>query len=128
MRFDCGVLTLAISFYGLNRAAKNQLYIPSSPLTSILYYHFNDYLGAIVFAVYVNLLLRAVGWKPIQRLRPLLFLALLCSVFWEGLAPLFLSYSTADWRDCIAYLFGFLTYWLLCRIKPEAPPAPPDGP
>lgn len=38
-----------------------------------------------------------------------------CSLCWEGIAPTILSYSTADWRDCIAYLLGMLTYWALFK-------------
>ena len=77
--------------------------------------HFNDYLGGIVFISYVNLLMVRGERKTFTTFPWMLCWSGVCSLCWEGIAPTILSYSTADWRDCIAYLLGMLTYWALFK-------------
>lgn len=108
---------LRLTIYGLNRGSRKLFDISVSWLKLILRNHLNDYLGAVVFAAYFNLLLSLAGRPRVERLPFFLALGLLCSAAWELLAPLVLTYSTADWIDCIAYFLGFLTYWLLNCVR-----------
>ena len=77
--------------------------------------HFNDYLGSIAFLAYTNIIISHANNKlpKIEKIVPILCCGIVCSVFWEGLMPKVLSYSTADFFDCIAYLFGAMTYWVI---------------
>lgn len=82
--------------------------------------HFNDYVGGIAFSAYVNLALWfGSGWnRRLCRAYQFILLSLMCSAVWEGIAPLFLKNSTADWLDAAAYLLGALTYYALNRTPP----------
>lgn len=83
--------------------------------------HFNDYLGGIAFAAYLNLVISFSRWPHLRLHTPLQFAAagLLCGLVWEGITPLFLSSSTGDWLDVAAYVLGMLTYWLLWARREE---------
>lgn len=112
--FNLCVASAAFSLYIVNRFSR---LFPSIPyLGHIFRNHFNDYLGAVLFIAYVNLLLLAGRRTPCTYLPGLAFWALLCSLTWEGLAPLLLPFSTADWWDCLAYCLGMFTYWCLLRL------------
>ena len=105
----------------MNQQIKYQVETPV--LGYLLRCHFNDYLGGIAFAAYLNLVISLSRW-PHRRLRhPLQFVAagLLCALVWEGITPLFLPSSTGDWLDAVAYVLGMLTYWLLCARRSERP-------
>ena len=124
-RRDLILFCAPFAFYAVNEQIK---YRVSAPLLGyLLRCHFNDYLGGIAFAAYLNLVISFSKW-PHRRLRsPLQFIAagLLCSVAWELITPLFLPSSTGDWLDVIAYVLGMLTYWLLAGRRA---PQPPDSP
>ena len=110
---DLPIVAVALVLYCINRFTTH--------LSSLAWagpffrFHFNDYLGAIVFACYVNILLAVCRRPKLTRLLPLMALGGLCSLCWEGLAPLVLTYSTGDWLDCAAYLLGCMTYWGLIQ-------------
>ncbi len=70
-------------------------------------------LGTVLFSAYWNLLLLWKGFRPWRRLGQLLLIGCLCAAVWEGVMPLLLPYSTADWLDCIAYLCGAALYRLI---------------
>lgn len=91
--------------------------MPDNGLGSILKYQFHDYLGAILLLAYTNILIFfcAAPCGRIQTLSSTLLMGVVCAFAWEGIAPLVLAYSTADWRDCLAYLCGSVSYWILCR-------------
>lgn len=118
---DVAILTGAMSLYALNRFVWKHR--ASDALWGrILCFHFNDYLGAIVFLTYVNLLIAHVSpsARRVAGFRPTLLCALLCSVFWEGLFPLLAAYSTADIWDCVAYVLGGATYHVITRFAEKA--------
>ena len=100
--------------YLLNRFFLKQLEIEGL-LYEIVQWHLNDYLGEIVFLCYVNILMRSGGYKRIIKLPAVLFMVLLTCITWEYIMPCFLEYSTADIKDCFAYLLGGLTYWTFQR-------------
>ena len=79
--------------------------------------HFGDICGGLLFPAYANVICMASG-SSFRADSPgkLLLLGLLCAMFWEGLAPLLLSYSVADVSDCLCYLIGCQIYGLLKRL------------
>ena len=79
--------------------------------------HFSDYLASTLMLAYTNVLISIIK-GPTYRLTKfshIIGIGLLCCFFWEGLSPQLLPRSTADWLDCIAYIFGAITYWVICE-------------
>lgn len=110
------IILIALSIYTINRFTSLFSSIPY--VGYVFRYHFNDYLGAIVFISYVNILLIRKNFQTFTTVPALLFWGAVCSIFWEGIAPCFLSYSTPDWLDYIAYFLGMFTYgWILRGIS-----------
>lgn len=107
------IIAISLAFYCVNRFSN--LLKSVSCVGFIFRNHFNDYLGGIVFISYVNLLMVRGERKTFTTFPWMLCWSGVCSLCWEGIAPTILSYSTADWRDCIAYLLGMLTYWALFK-------------
>ena len=102
---------VSLPLYGINRFSNLFKSLPY--IGTIFRNHFNDYLGAIIFMAFVNLLMIS-NRKPAFKTFPwMLFWGSICSVAWEGITPMFLPYSTADWLDCVAYYLGTVTYWIL---------------
>lgn len=86
----------------------------SLPFQAFWQNHFNDFLGGLLFPIYVNLLCLLLRHNPIiKTLLSALALEILCSVFWEAVAPMVLLYSTADLIDCFCYMLGGLTFWII---------------
>ena len=103
---------IPILIYFINEQFKYNADIPY--LGAILRYHFNDYLGGVSIVAYVNLVLslkRGQPWRLHSIVACLVFV-LFCSLCWELITPIFLTSSTGDWLDVIAYCLGALTYWL----------------
>ncbi len=110
---DLLIIAVALVLYCINRFTA----YPSSLawVGPIFRFHFNDYLGAIVFLGYTNILCAVCRRPKLTKLLPLTALGGLCSLFWEGLAPLVFARSTGDCLDCVAYLLGCVTYWGLIQ-------------
>ncbi len=117
---DIVILILcATAFY-----ANSYIVIPhflSDDTENILAYlfqcHFNDCLGGIAFLAYVNLLISLV--KPevrFKKLTSMLVFILLCGLFWEYVAPLFVTGSVSDLLDLVAYIAGAFAYWLVYKF------------
>lgn len=111
---DLPIAFVSLALYGINRFTT--CFSSLAWVGPIFRFHFNDYLGAIVFLCYVNILFAACRRPRLVKLPPLMALGGLCSLFWEGLAPRVFPRSTGDWLDCAAYLLGCVTYWVLIRI------------
>ena len=79
--------------------------------------HFNDYLGGISFAAYLNFILSLSNWTSFQltKIHHFLVAGLFCGICWEVITPLFIKTSTGDAWDIIAYILGMLTYWYYGR-------------
>lgn len=103
-----------LTIYVINRFFIKSV-APDNIVGDIIRFHFNDYLGGIVFLAYINGLISCLhtSIKRIESFKNCVLCGIVCSFFWEGLAPLFLPYSTADIRDCLAYVLGSITYWLI---------------
>ena len=74
--------------------------------------HFNDVLAGLAFMAYTNVLLALFRPKGrIVRLRFVIPFIFACGLFWECVAPLFVSGSVADPWDLLAYVMGGIVYW-----------------
>ena len=116
-RYNLRMMLLPMSIYFVNRFTNIFSAIPH--LESVFQYHFNDYLGAIVIMAFTNFMIIYSGRSAITSFQGVLAAGALCSIAWEVIAPWFLPYSTPDWRDCIAYLVGMVTYYLITKIHHE---------
>ena len=106
-------VSLALLIYVINRFFLKHLDIPY--IGYILRCHLNDFIGGFVFPAYVNTLLIVSKRKPITKLGMLLLFMLGVALLWEYVFPLFLSYSTSDFWDVIAYLSGAYLYYLVMK-------------
>lgn len=114
VRYHICFIVIALSVYSINRFTP--LFSSMPYIGAVFRNHFNDYLGAIVFISYVNILFFLKHIPPHRSVCALLLWGSVCSLVWEGIAPLLLSYSTADLLDCLAYYLGMLTYRGLIRL------------
>ena len=80
-----------------------------------MHYYFNDLFAMPFILGYTNLLILWVGGRDLYFSTPLRIgcLTVFCVVIWEGFAPMFLSNSTRDMLDIIAYAFGSFGYFML---------------
>lgn len=108
------ILLVATLFCG-NQLIKNKINIPY--LGYFLKNHHNDFLGGVSFMSVINVILSFSKYNKINNLTTILFIGLMCSVFWEVVTPIYLTRSTGDFYDAIAYCAGFLVYWLVKNIK-----------
>lgn len=109
------ILVLFLLIYFLNRHFKYYIDLPA--VGYLCRCHLNDYIGGIVFCVYLNMLLVFNHRRPVLKLYHLLLIMSGVSILWEYFFPIFLSYSTSDFYDIIAYLLGTVTYYFLaCRV------------
>ena len=99
--------------FQMNEWIKADVQIPV--LGYLLRCHFNDYLGGISFAGYLNFILSISTWTSFQltKIRHFLIAGLFCGICWELITPLFMQSSTGDAWDVVAYIFGMMTYWFL---------------
>lgn len=79
--------------------------------------HFNDLLAGCLFPSYVNIVLRTARFDyQIDSLLSVLITEMVCSLFWEVLAPLYLARSTCDPIDVICYILGGMLYLMFILI------------
>ena len=102
--------------FQVNELIKADVQIPV--LGYLLRCHFNDYLGGISFAAYLNFILSLSNWTSFQltKIQHFLIAGLLCGICWELITPLFIQSSTGDFWDVIAYILGMLTYWFFSEV------------
>ena len=103
--------------FQVNELIKADMQIPM--IGYLLRCHFNDYLGGISFAGYLNFILSLSNWTSFQMTKPWHFITagLVCGFCWELITPLFIQSSTGDVLDVAAYIFGMLTYWFFAKEK-----------
>ena len=108
---DLCFFIVPLFLFQVNEWMKAEVQIPV--LGYLLRCHFNDYLGGISFAAYLNIILSMSNWTSFQLTKIQHFLAagLFCGICWELVTPLFIHSSTGDVRDVAAYIIGMLTYW-----------------
>ncbi len=111
------IICCSMSVYGFNRFFLKRI-LSNGYFEQLLKFHLNDFLGCIVLIALTNLLIiyNGKGIKKIESLFSCVGFSIICCVFWEGIAPLLLSYSTSDWKDCVAYLLGGCTYWVILKF------------
>ncbi len=113
---DAVLLYASMLLYLVNRFFLKRLETDGL-LYQMIQWHLNDYLGEIVFLCYVNILMKAGGYRRIVKLPSILFMVLMTCIVWEYIIPFFIKYSTPDIKDCFAYLLGGITYWLIQQAE-----------
>lgn len=111
-KVDIAVVAAGLGLYAANRFAG---VFDATPLALAARYHLGDLCGGLVFPACVNLFEAAICAPDKYRFRGparVYALAALCSLAWEGLAPLVLFRSTADVLDVAAYFLGASVYLL----------------
>lgn len=104
----------AILFY-INEAIKFKVKIPY--LGYLLRCHYNDFLGGISFMALINVILFFSKYNKIKKLKIILLIGVMCSIFWELITPIFIIDSTGDFWDAVSYGLGFTVYWIIKRVK-----------
>lgn len=109
-----------ICVYLLNEAVKSKISIPI--LGYFLRCHFNDLLGGISFAAYVNFILSFSNWTTFRfvKLVHLIIQGVCCGIVWEWITPLFINTSTGDFWDVVAYVVGMIIYWFFVVLPQTA--------
>lgn len=110
------IFAIVFPVYLLNRIIKTYIEIPI--LGYLCNCHLNDYIGGIVFCIYLNMLLVFCRRKPVTLLSHLCIIMICVSLLWEYLFPLILPYSTSDILDVAAYMLGTFTYYMCIRKVP----------
>lgn len=80
--------------------------------------YFNDVMGGIVLEVFIVASARMWMRRDIDYLYHIIIL-LCAGVYWEYIAPTYITYSTTDLKDIIAYLCGGISCLILRRGKDE---------
>lgn len=113
---DLMFFIVPLILFQVNELIKADVQIPV--LGYVLRCHFNDYLGGISFAAYLNFILSLSNWTSFQltKIQHFLIAGLLCGICWELITPLFIQSSTGDFWDVIAYILGMLTYWFFSEV------------
>jgi hypothetical protein len=117
LHFVLGLISFL--FYLANRFVFKPLLINGSGMISeIIRYHVNDYLGSFLMCSYINIVMYYFNGRLIRvNLLHYVLIGIMCSIFWEVLAPFVLKYSTPDILDCIAYILGTISYYCLIKIN-----------
>ncbi len=90
-------------------------YISIPVLSYLSKCHINDFFGGIVFCAYYNIIMLLAEKKPIEKFSEVFVVILIVGIIWEFIFPIFLSYSTSDIFDVIAYIFGGTIYYFIKR-------------
>ena len=115
---EATLIFVVLFFYCLNRFFG--LFSAILPHDFALY-HLNDLFGGIVFPSYVNAILILSKYRVrVRTISKILAIELVCAFVWEGLAPLFLPWSTGDILDVACYLFGGVLYFSFCQTIAQA--------
>jgi len=112
------VLLIAITLilYIINQFTKTDIINPFIKWFMCCYY--NDIIGSITFASYVNLVCSYREYC-LSKLWQIELLLLGSGIFWEYVTPIFRKNTVTDIWDLFAYLFGGFLYWLIIK-KPWA--------
>jgi hypothetical protein len=107
------VFLIFFFLYIINRIFKKYITIPI--IGYICKNYLNDFIGGLIFCIYVNMILVIAKKKPISNICLLILFMLFVSIIWEFVFPIFLSYSTSDIYDVVAYILGTFIYYLIFR-------------
>lgn len=121
LRTNLVILAVFFPIYLINRCIKTYIDIPF--IGYLCNCHLNDFIGGIVFCIYLNILLLLNNKNPISKFSLLLGIMMPVALLWEYFFPLFLPYSTSDILDVVAYLLGTVTYYMLIyKMVPKTTP------
>ena len=66
---------------------------------------------------YTNLLIGLVKLEMrFKTLKATVIFMLICGIFWEYVAPLFVENSVSDPLDIVAYVSGAVVYWVFLLL------------
>lgn len=65
----------------------------------------------------INVILFFSKYNKIKKLKIILLIGVMCSIFWELITPIFIIDSTGDFWDAVSYGLGFTVYWIIKRVK-----------
>lgn len=89
----------------------------NSFVTYVAQCYFNDFLGGLAFMCYTNLLIGLVKLEMrFKTLKATVIFMLICGIFWEYVAPLFVENSVSDPLDIVAYVSGAVVYWVFLLL------------
>ena len=112
--FNFAVICLILCLYSINETTRAVEWILPEDVAR---FHFNDYCAGVLLPAYINLVLFVSGRScAITTLRRAVATGLLCTLSWEVVAPAFLTWSTPDPVDALAYMAGCLSYLLAHRV------------
>lgn len=120
IKINLAVIAVVMPIYILNRIYKT--HIQNEVLSYICVAHLNDFIGGMVFCVYLNLVLILARKQPLTRFSVIMVVMLAVALLWEYFFPLFLPYSTSDIFDVCAYMLGAIVYCLVVEklVKAKA--------
>ena len=105
------ILSIFFPVYLINRFIKTYIDLPV--LGYLCNCHLNDFIGGVVFCIYLNMLLLLSKRKPITSFPLIALIMIAVSLLWEYFFPLFLPYSTSDILDVLAYMLGTVIYYAI---------------
>jgi len=109
------IITVCFLLYAINRyTAFDET--EGALLRIIWNYHFTDYLCIIVYFAVCNIFFDIFKRKGLYSLHTILIYSLLSCFAWEICVGFLNRYAVADLFDCLAYLLGGITYYLLFRF------------
>jgi hypothetical protein len=112
--FNFAVICLILCLYSINETTWAVEWILPEDVAR---FHFNDYCAGVLLPAYINLVLFVSSRScAITTLRRAVATGLLCTLSWEVVAPAFLTWSTPDPVDALAYMAGCLSYLLAHRV------------
>ena len=110
IRFDGAVLFVCFVLYW---ASKTQIV---SGMSDLIRWYFADLLAVPSLLALFNLIWSALARRPVSRFAEIAFIALVCSIIWEVVAPWIVESSIGDPFDALAYFIGATGFYALRRV------------
>lgn len=110
IRFDGAVLFVCFVLYWVS---KTQIV---SGMSDLIRWYFTDLLAVPSLLALFNLIWSALARRPVSGFAEIAYIALVCSIIWEVIAPLIVESSIGDPFDVLAYFIGALGYYALRRV------------
>lgn len=76
--------------------------------------YLNDIVGAIVFLLYLSIVLSYLKKTFVFKLCHVQSIILICGILWEYVTPIYRNDTVSDPIDILAYLFGGILFWFVC--------------
>ena len=110
---NISIITVIAVLYFLNQRYKTA--IDNEYLRFFMTGYFNDIIGCIALASYINLVFSIFSYKDykIWYIMGIIFVA---GLFWEFITPLFRKDTVTDMFDLLAYLIGGSIYCSILKF------------